>query len=99
MIGTLVACFLPLNMGKLFYRNLESLKITALGKTYDFDRQNSLSSAAVEDLHWWLEEGLHSGKELILEPPYAFCKSDASGYAWGAIMNGVATHGLWNDGT
>ena len=52
----------------------------------------------MDELHWWLEKGHHSGKKLILEPPYAFCKSDASGYAWGAIINGAATHGMWSGG-
>ena len=61
---------------------------------WDKHRQTSLSSAAMKDLHWWLEEGLHSG---ILEPPTAVCKSGASEYARGAILIGVVTHGMWND--
>ena len=39
--------------------------------------------SSLENLYWWLEGGLHSGKKSILEPP--------------SIMNGVATHGMWSD--
>ncbi|GFO20711.1 hypothetical protein PoB_004721600 [Plakobranchus ocellatus] len=34
---------------------------------------------------------------LVRERPIVTVKTDASGSAWGAVLNGVTTHGMWSD--
>ncbi|GFN87753.1 hypothetical protein PoB_001425900 [Plakobranchus ocellatus] len=97
LIGTLVACFPGVEYGQLYYRSLEFLKIDALNKVYNFEAEIVLSTEAICDLQWWLCEGLLSNKSLIMSKPKAVIKTDASSYAWGAVMNHVTTHGMWSD--
>ncbi|GFN81283.1 Gag-Pol polyprotein [Plakobranchus ocellatus] len=97
IIGTLVACLPAVEYGRLYYRLLEVLKIKALKESYNFTKEVTLTKEALDDLEWWTSEGLNIVKILVREHPIATVKTDASGYAWGAVLNGVTTHGMWSD--
>ena len=98
VIGTLVACFPAVEYGQLYYRQLENFKIQSLKVRYDFDRVIVLPKEAIDDLQWWLNEGLLSKKMLVKQQPSITIKSDSSGYAYGAVMNNTTvTHGMWCD--
>lgn len=83
--------------GQLFYRLSELSKIRALKIKYDFERIISLSEEALQEIRWWLHEGLSSSRTLVRKKPSIVIKSDSSGYAWGAVMNIKVTHGMWQD--
>ena len=94
VIGTLVACFPAVEYGQLYYRQLENFKIQSLKVRYDFDRMIVLLKEAIDDLQWWLNEGLISKKMLVKPHPSITIRSDSSGYAYGAVMNNTkVTHG------
>ena len=98
VIGTLVACFPAVEYGQLYYRQLENFKIQSLKVRYDFDRVIVLPKEAIDDLQWWLNEGLISKKMHVKPHPSITIKSDSSGYAYDAVMNNTkVTHGMWCD--
>ena len=69
VISTLVAWFPAVEYGQLYYRQLENFKIQSLKVRYDFDRVIVLPKEAIDDLHWWLNEGLLSKKMLVKQQP------------------------------
>ncbi|GFO27385.1 transposon ty3-i Gag-Pol polyprotein [Plakobranchus ocellatus] len=97
IIGTLVVCLPAVEYGRLYFRHLEILKIKALKKSYNSNKKVTLTKEALDDLEWWTSEGLNNVRMLVRERPIAMIKTDASGYAWGAVLNGVTTHGMWSD--
>ena len=98
VIGTLVACLPAAEYGPLFYRGLEILKIRALKAEYNFERKIRLSEEATSDLYWWQAEGLTSSNKITRDKPCTVIRTDASGFAWGAVMsNGLSTQGMWTD--
>lgn len=97
LIGTLVASFPAVEYGKLFYRELESLKIQALQIHHDFESLVSLNEKCFLELEWWTFEGLYSGKLISHGKVDHVIVTDSSGYAWGAIFNDKHTQGLWDE--
>ena len=97
VIGTLIACLPAVQYGQLFYREMETIKILALHKRYDYNQRVHLSEDARKELQWWLDEGLDSNKPLTRDRPVGIIKSDSTGYAWGAVMKDEVTHGMWSD--
>ena len=55
VIGILVASFLPVQYGKLFYRRSDNLKTYILKKNGgDFYAQGIILQECREDLNWWI---------------------------------------------
>ena len=97
VIGTLVASFPAVEYGKLFYRQMECLKIEALSFSNDFESLISLNEKCRSELEWWISEGLYSGKLISHGKVDHIIVTDSSGYAWGAIFNDRHTQGLWDE--
>ena len=97
LIGTLVASFPAVEYGPLYYRSMEIVKIHSLSMQKNFDSEISLSDEIKEDLRWWLNEGVTSGKLLSHGNPDIIIRTDSSSYAWGAVCDDKSTHGMWTD--
>ena len=97
IIGILVASFPAVQYGLLFYRNLECQKIKALNTVYNFDRIIQVSELSFKELDWWRVEGVYSTKRLHQDNPSYIMRTDASGIGYGAVMNDIATQGLWSE--
>ena len=96
--GTLVATFPAVEYGRLYYRDLEMLKIQSLKPFFNFDNKATLNSACIKEIKWWLEEGLFSSNVISHKNPDFILQSDSSGFAWGALLLGeqVSTQGFWD---
>ena len=98
IIGMLVSLFPAVQLGKLYYRQLENEKIMALRKSRgDFDSKIILSQIAKSDLQWWLDNLSISQSPISRGLPDIVIETDASTRGWGCYckdMN-VRTGGPW----
>ena len=98
VIGKMVASFLGVQLGPLYYRQLENDKIKALRENYgNFDRPMVISGTARADLKWWINNIQTSYKPIRVAPPVMELKSDASHLGWGAVHGDKSTGGRWTD--
>ena len=87
VIGKMVASFPGVQLGPLYYRQLENDKIKALRENYgNFDRPMVISGTARADLKWWINNIQTSYKPIRVAPPVMELKSDASHLGWGQCM-------------
>ena len=97
-IGSIVACFPAVRYGPLFYRELELCKILALKKNrFDFDAFMNLNSAAIEEIKFWMYEGIFSFKPVYERDVDFIIQTDSSDFAWGAVFEDKETQGFWNE--
>ena len=98
VIGKMVASFPGVQLGPLYYRQLENDKIKALRENYgNFDRPMVISGTARADLKWWINNIQTSYKPIRVAPPVMELKSDASHLGWGAVHGDRSTGGRWTD--
>ena len=98
VIGKMVASFPGVQLGPLYYRQLENDKIKALRENYgNFDRPMVISGTASADLKWWINNIQTSYKPIRVAPPVMELKSDASHLGWGAVHGDRSTGGRWTD--
>lgn len=83
-ICNLVASFPAVPHGKLFYRQLENEKITALKEARgQFDAEIRLSDLALSDLQWWLSNISSSKAPITRGQADLIIETDASLKGWG----------------
>ncbi|XP_068675354.1 uncharacterized protein [Montipora foliosa] len=98
VIGKMVASFPGVQLGPLYYRQLENDKIKALREKYgNFDRPMVISGTARADLKGWINNIHTSYKPIRVAPPVMELKSDASHLDWGAVHGDRSTGGRWTD--
>lgn len=97
LIGNLVACIPAVPYCRLYMKQLEYEKVTALKlNKFKYDAKMSLSSKALEDLQWWIDN-LPSASKCFHEKPFDLTiNTDASLVAYGACSNGRRVTGLWS---
>ena len=97
IIGILVANFPGIEYGPLFYRSLESDKISALKKSHgSFDSKTMLSHESKLELEWWYANVDKAFKCITHGHVQKILSCDASMKGWGAFVGNRKASGLWN---
>ena len=87
-----MASFPVVKYGRIHYRHLESLKITALKTSAErLDEQSTL------ELNWWVENIECSVNNLHLPEVDLIIHTDASYKGWGAYIWLTPTGGRWDE--
>ena len=99
IVGTLIASFPAVEYGLAYHRELEFIKIEALERKYDFESKVILNEQALEELQWWLQEGIFMSTPISHGNPQIIIQTDSSGFAWGALVVGEdrKTQGFWDE--
>lgn len=96
VIGLLVAAIPAVEMGKLFYRNLEMAKIAALQTNGgNFDKWMPVTEDMCKDLQWWVSQVAVQNRKIFRDCPDIELYSDASDSGWGGCLNSQTTGGRW----
>ena len=97
-IGILVAAFPVVKYGKIHYRHLESLKITALKTSAgNFDAFVDLDEQSTLELNWSVENIECSVNNLQLPEVDLIIHTDASYKGWGAYIGLTPTGVRWDE--
>ncbi|KAL7306209.1 hypothetical protein TKK_0001650 [Trichogramma kaykai] len=98
IVGYLTSCCSAVNYSWLYTKSCERAKFLALkSNKNDFNRSMNITFEMIEELTWWKSIDKKS-KNTIKRPKYdQEIFSDASLTGWGAVCNGVRTHGHWNN--
>lgn len=97
VIGSLVAAFPAVEMGKLHYRRLESAKIAALKEVKgNFDKRMDVTHEMKADLLWWLNNIEVQNRIIFREGTETDLYTDASNLGWGASLNHQIINGKWS---
>ena len=98
VIGNLVAAFPAMPYGRLFYRQLETVKICSLKSNKgNFDKLTSISEEAKNELLWWVEN-THTSFNYITTPPVdIIIHTDASNIGWGIHALNISNGGKWQE--
>ena len=97
VIGTIISSLPAVKFGPLHYRHLENIKIEYLKKARgNFDSVCEIDSKGKQELIWW-KENIHHSKNWVSPPVISKnLYTDASSYAWGAILEKTETGGVWS---
>ncbi|XP_046844499.1 uncharacterized protein LOC124438412 [Xenia sp. Carnegie-2017] len=96
VIGILVASFPGVEMGPLFYRQLENDKISALKACRGhYDEVMTPSKTSLADLRWWADNIETTYKTISKPKPEYTLFTDASLLGWGANFQGKSAGGQW----
>ena len=97
IIGTLVSLFPAMPFGKLYYRNLENEKMTALKlKKGNYNAKlQKLGNEAIKELQWWLKNIPLANRAINLPEIDFTITTDASEQGWGATDGSTPTGGRW----
>ncbi|KAK3890263.1 hypothetical protein Pcinc_005794 [Petrolisthes cinctipes] len=99
VIGTIVAAIPAVEIGKLYYRKLESAKICALdGAKGNFDECMAVTDVMKSDLNWWINEVANQDRKIFRKGTEIDLYTDASNIGWGGCLNGQSTNGKWSTG-
>ena len=97
-IGIVVSCLPAVRYGALYYREMEIHKIQSLKSNCgDYDSQLILNDSCVEEIKWWVKEGINSFKPIYEGNHDMIVQSDSSDYAWGAFCKDIKTQGFWSE--
>ena len=97
LIGKLTASIQAIFPAPLHYRQLQSLKNTALQSGGNYNMKVSLNPACQEELQWWIAHlNAWNGQAILTPPPDLVIETDASQQGWGAVCKEVRTGGLWS---
>ena len=95
--GLLVSALPAVNYLGLHYRSLELCKTQTLSGGLDYDRTLSLTSLALSDLCWVIENIAHcNGKSFKVPTIDVYIESDASMTGWGALTGSLSASGRWS---
>jgi hypothetical protein len=96
MIGTLSATSLAILPAKLYYRELQRLKITTLNRKRSYETITTLTTPCKQELEWWMNHlKLVNGREIKVSDPDLVIESDACLTGWGATCNDQTIRGHW----
>lgn len=92
-VGLAQSVFLAVPTARLYLRSLHDV----ISTKWTWNSRVRLSRQSIRDLRWWAELSRHGlGRAIWRSPTHAVLHSDASGFAWGGVLNGTAlAHGLW----
>ena len=100
LIGLMVAAFVAIPYGKLFYRNLDNVKSKALNLFYNWEQTVSLNEQCFEEIHWWISN-INTITPIRQGSPDIIITSDASKTGYGAVchkeLNDLTASGIWSD--
>ena len=96
LIGVLVSNFPGAQYGPLHYRDLEREKYSALlCNKGDFTAVMQLSSEALLEVQWWINNAQSLKRNIIHDNPDIVIQSDASNLGWGAVYGQAKAGGRW----
>ena len=99
-IGLMVASFVPVPLGPLYYRALEKDKNRALSENKgNWERKMLVSEESKNELRWWVENTEEQSAPIYRPNPTITMKTDSSLRGWGALIAGTEkqTKGLWTE--
>ncbi|XP_057297381.1 uncharacterized protein LOC130627599 [Hydractinia symbiolongicarpus] len=95
--GALVSCFPRVKFGKLFYRNLEHDKTSALkNNSGKFDFKMQIATRSKKELQWWVDNILTSFNTIGYTNPDLVIETDASNTGWGAVSESIKINEFWD---
>ena len=98
LLGAITSSFPGVDCGPLHYRLLESDKIKALKIAKgNFDKPMTISSAANEEIQWWVDNLLFAKNFITHGNPTMIVTTGASNTGWGAVFNGKRVSGICNE--
>ena len=97
LIGLMVSSMIAIPLGRLFYRNLERLKIKSMKIYGDWEQKITIPRECLGEITWW-EQNLNSYVTPIhRDKPGMIITSDASMQGFGAVCQGKEVFsGHWN---
>ena len=96
LLGLMTSSFPGVMYGPLYYRRLDMEKTRALSQSRDFDSTMEISSLALQDIKWWIDN-IHSSYYVISHgDPQVTLYTDASTTGWGCDFQGTPTGGSWS---
>lgn len=96
VIGLLVAAIPALELGKLYYRRLETAKVAALRYNGgNFDKWMPVTEDMKTDLRWWVNQVIVQDRKIFRKSPDIELYTDASDLGWGGCLNSQTTGGRW----
>ena len=96
LIGNFVAATEAVPYSRLHYHTIENEKSFALATNKgNFDKPMTLSSPALADVSWWLNNIDNQYRKLSTLPIHLTIYCDASKLGWGAHCHSNHTGGLW----
>ena len=99
-IGLMVASFVAVPLGPLYYRVLEKDKNRALSENKgNCERKMLVSEESKNELRWWVENTEEQSAPIYRPNPTITMKTDSSLTGWGALIVGTEkqTKGLWTE--
>ena len=97
VIGKIVASFLGVMHGPLYYRNLERDKtVTLMYNKGNFEAKLGLSEEAKSELHWWINHIEKAYNVIAHGKPNLTITTDTSKTGWGAVCGHISTGGHWS---
>lgn len=97
-IGLIVASFLAVPLGPLYYRSLEKAKVKALVESKgDWEKSMTITTEGEAELRWWTENIHHQTAPMRRENPRITLQTDSSMTGWGALIveSNMETRGFW----
>ena len=96
LIGLMVAAFLAIPYGRLYYRALDNLKTKSLKKhNFNWEKNIVLDSESRKDITWWIQN-MDCVTPMKRGSPQLIITSDASLIGFGAVCKGETAKGLWS---
>ena len=98
-IGLIINAFHAILEAPLHYRELERNKISALGRSRNFNRVIQLSESSISEIQWWIDNvQKKNGKPIRPQKPTVLLQTDASLLGWGAYNKNTDTSigGRWS---
>ena len=98
VIGLIVASFSAVELGPLFYRDLEHEKSKALSQHYgNYNAKMAITKSMKEELDWWVDNIFTAVRKICHGSPTIVIVTDASTTGWGAVCDEVHTGGRWSE--
>lgn len=96
--GLLVSACPAVKYGKLYTKIIEREKFLALKRTNgDYDQSVLISNELKSELAWWESNVFLLYNDISPGASHLEIYTDASKTGWGAVCEGRATHGWWNN--
>ncbi|KAK6175966.1 hypothetical protein SNE40_014338 [Patella caerulea] len=98
VIGLMVASFSAVELGHMFYRDLERKKISALKLVNNnFDSSMAITDIMKKDLIWWINNVRAQSRAIYHGKIDMIITCDASLQGWGAVISDLEFEGRWSD--
>ena len=96
IIGTLISLSSACPFGRLYYRSLERLKVSALRHSHgNFEGPVIFNDECLQDLQWWVDNLPYTAAPINRGLPSDTIFTDSSDYAWSGVFNGSTAQGFF----